>query len=96
MTRPEKSTDASLPRLATENMLPASAASVMPIILMAHSSGAFVARPNSSLKIAGAKIKANALNPKTIDPARNTSRARFAFDELFTGAFLKHWLYARL
>ena len=43
ITRPENNTDASLPRLATENMFPARATKVMPIMRIAHSSSGVVA-----------------------------------------------------
>jgi hypothetical protein len=83
MTRPENNTDASLPLVEAEYMLPARATSVMPIIRMAHSSASLVSKPSSELKSAGVNISARALIPKTIDPARNTCRTLFAARELF-------------
>jgi len=94
ITRPENTTDASLPRLETENMLPARATRVMPIMRIAHSSSGEVVSPRSSLKVAGTATKAIALRPKTMDPVRKTKRNLATDDELVILLLCKNCLNA--
>ena len=50
ITRPEKLTDWSLPRVETENIFPASATKVMAIMRIAHSNSPVEEKPSNLLK----------------------------------------------
>lgn len=72
ITRPEKRTVSSFPLVATENMFPASATRVIPIIRIDHSSSAELVKPSNSLKTWGMAISITALKPNTSEPVCRT------------------------
>ncbi|MEY2816431.1 MAG: hypothetical protein RJA78_1007 [Actinomycetota bacterium] len=72
ITRAEKITASSVPRIETESMLPQRAIRVVAIIRIDHSSSGLVVKPSSSLKREGAISKNIALRPNTVAPVAKT------------------------